>query len=81
MTHCARPFQDCTSLCDQCSTPVRLTTINAKTRRAMLATSHQAIALAAVSFIIIFAAGYAGAALVNQGVHNIKEWKVQHEPV
>ncbi len=60
MTHCTRPFLDCTSLCDQCSAPDRLTTINAKTRRAMLATSHQAIALAAVSFIIIFAAGYWG---------------------
>lgn len=60
MTHCRQPFNDCTSLCERCERADRLAEINNRTRRAMAATAAQSIALAAVSFILIFTAGYWG---------------------
>jgi hypothetical protein len=74
MTHCTRPFQDCQQLCDQCSSPDRLTTINAKTRRQCWRLPIRQSPLAAMSFIIIFAAGYWGLSRAERAYQIERVW-------
>lgn len=43
--------------------------------------NRHAAALGVLSFIIIFAAGFIGAAIVDRGHSNLKQWVVSNEPV
>lgn len=76
---CRFPFACSTTSCERCATPDRFEA-GAELRRSVASINRQSVIVGAVCFLSIFALGFIGAAVIDIGRDNIKNWMVANEP-